>query len=162
MTFYKSSEDETVEGMSYLPIVIVILGLTPLIITNGWLYIICIATIIGIIVLFKRNVPIGYLLKNHTLYIKTNSSEKLIGEIKSFQLLAPDKIKKIEREWGNGGFFCYSGQYSIGCKKFTVYSRNFKNPIWVSIKGENYLLSPDDIDNFVKELGASSTNPTEK
>jgi hypothetical protein len=58
---------------------------------------------------------------------------------------------KMLRLLGSSGFFGYFGLFSVEGEKVWVYARRSDNMVLIKAD-RNYLIAPEDIDNFVNEL----------
>ena len=102
--------------------------------------------------------PISYSITDTSVIIHRLLSDKVItrNNIKSVELFVNGELNFAVRTFGVGGLFGYFGKFfkgSIGSMNWYATRRN-KVVLIRTNEGENIVVSPDDYQNFMRELTA--------
>ena len=102
--------------------------------------------------------PINYSITDKSVIIHRLLSDKTISRtnIKTVELLINGELNFAVRTFGVGGLFGYFGKFfkgSIGSMNWYATRRN-KVVLIRTTEGENIVVTPDDYQNFMRELTA--------
>lgn len=103
--------------------------------------------------------PLGYTITDNQVIIRRPWRSVIVERksIKTAQIISKDQLKFTIRTFGVGGLFGYYGKfYNSVYGKMTWYlTRRDRLVLIKTVDNKTILLSPDEIDPFIKELGST-------
>ncbi len=100
--------------------------------------------------------PLKYIVTSDEIIIKRPIKSYVIkiSDVKKIQPVSKEEMGGIIRVFGSGGFFGYFGKFrskNFGMMKF--FATRYSDFVYIlTAMGENIVLTPDDVESFVKEI----------